>query len=292
MIPWKKTGEWLELLLPHPLESKIDIQTYIRISDSYLNKLIKNGGFSNKGNRVSLKLFPNEPLHDMPDWVHLEVLYEDDFCLVVHKFAGVRVHGDGSKEGTGKADLSDAVAFYYESTGQQCKVRHIHRLDEDTTGPVLYAKYEWAQLILDEDMRDKLIGRSYIAIVQGRMKDNKGTIDAPIGRDRHHSTRRRVSPTGERAVTHYEVVEYLNKATLVRLRLETGKTHQIRVHLSHLGFPIWGDDLYGGRNSGISRQALHGEILSFDHPMTGEQIEVYDLWPSDFQELLSTLQKI
>jgi 23S rRNA pseudouridine1911/1915/1917 synthase len=292
MIPWKKTGEWLELLLPHPLESDIEIQSHIRISDSFLKKLIRNGGISSKGNRVSLKLFPNEPLQDMPNWLHIDVLYEDDFCLVVHKAAGVKVHGDGSRESSSKANLSDGVACYYATTGQQCKVRHIHRLDEDTTGPVLYAKHEWAQLILDEAMREKLIGRDYIAIVQGRMKAGKGTVDAPIGRDRHHSMRRRVSPTGERAITHYEVVEVMDQATLVQLRLETGRTHQIRVHLSHLGFPIWGDGLYGGRSGGISRQALHGEILSFNHPLTEEQIEVYAPWPDDFQKLLGHLQKI
>ncbi|NHN30108.1 RluA family pseudouridine synthase [Paenibacillus agricola] len=293
MVPWKKKGEWLELILPRPLESEVDIGAYIRISDPYLKKLVRSGGFSSKGNRVSLKLFPNELLHDMQEWVPVEVLYEDDFCLVVHKSAGVKVHGDGSgASNAGPSTLSEAVASYYESTGQACKVRHIHRLDEDTTGPLLYAKHEWAHLRLDEAMRDKSIRRDYVAIVQGRITKPKGIMDVPIGKDRHHPARRRVSPTGESAVTHYEVVESFKQATLVRLRLETGRTHQIRVHLSHLGFPIWGDRLYGGQNTGISRQALHGECLSFSHPLTGEPIEVYDPWPLDFQELLATLQKI
>jgi 23S rRNA pseudouridine1911/1915/1917 synthase len=292
MIPWTKKGEWLELVLPYQPESENDIKSYIRMPDPLFKKLIKNGHVKVKGARMSLKLFPNEPIQHMPDWVPIEVLYEDDFCLVVHKPAGMKVHRDDSKQNSEKAALSDAAAFYYESTGQQCKVRHIHRLDEDTTGPVLYAKHEWAHLILDEAMREKSIGRCYAAIVQGHMSEKSGIIDAPIGKDRHHSARRRVSSTGEQAVTHYEVVEYLNQGTLVRLRLETGRTHQIRVHLSHLGFPIWGDTLYGGRNSGISRQALHGENLSFDHPLTGENIHIDAPWPHDFQQLFDTLQKI
>ncbi|MEK3720927.1 RluA family pseudouridine synthase [Paenibacillus sp. FSL H8-0034] len=291
-MSWSKKGEWLELILPKPLEAELEIGNYIRMPVLFLKKLIKSGGVLIKGPRVRLRLFPNEPLQDMPIWAPLDVLYEDDFCMVVHKPAGMRVHGDGSRNGSDQTTLADAVAFYYESTGQQCKVRHIHRLDEDTTGPVLYAKHEWAQLILDEDMRSKSIQRFYAAIVQGQSALLSGTIDEPIGKDRHHSARRRISVTGERAVTHYEVVEQLNQAMLVRLRLETGRTHQIRVHLSHIGLPIWGDSLYGGPTHGINRQALHGESLSFEHPLTGEFIHVSAPWTEDFLRLYTVLQKI
>ncbi|MFE5320164.1 RluA family pseudouridine synthase [Paenibacillus sp. NPDC056579] len=291
MIPWQRKGEWLELRLPQPLESEYEIKRYLRLSDKYIGALIKTGGFSMKSVRVRLRLFPNEPLHYMSNWMPVEVLYEDDFCLVVHKPAGMKVHGEGggpSKEPT----LSDAVAAYYEASGQQCKVRHIHRLDEDTTGPVLYAKYEWPQLVLDEAMREKRIDRRYAAIVQGRLPSKAGTIDAPIGRDRHHASRRRVSPTGERAVTHYEVLEQWRDAALVALRLETGRTHQIRVHLSHLGAPIWGDALYGGKRELIGRQALHGERLLWDHPLTGEKLDIGCPWPADMTSLYEAVKKI
>lgn len=292
MVPWQKKGEWLELRLPQPLPSMEALKSYIPISDAFLRRLMNNGGISDKGGRVRLRLFPNEPVEYMPEWMPLEVLYEDEFCLVVGKPAGMKVHGDGSDKSSGKPVLADAVAAYYESTGQRCKVRHIHRLDEDTTGPVLYAKHEWSQLVLDEAMRDKWIGRSYAAIVQGHPSQLRGTIDAPIGKDRHHSARRRVSPTGEHAVTHYEVAEKLADAALVRLRLDTGRTHQIRVHLSHLGHPICGDALYGGAMDKISRQALHGEMLVFSHPLTGEKLEVRAPWPLDFEQLYTCLKKI
>ncbi|MDF2963729.1 MAG: pseudouridine synthase [Paenibacillus sp.] len=292
MVPWKKKGEWLELLLPQPLDSIHELKNYIRITDSFLSKLLKNGGVSVKGGRIRLHLFPNESVEYMPEWLQVEVLYEDDFCLVVNKPAGLKVHGDGSANSSTEPSLAHAVAAHYDTTGQRCKVRHIHRLDEDTTGPVLYAKHEWAQLALDEAMRQKHIGRSYVALVQGQPAVPRGTIDAPIGKDRHHSARRRVSPTGDHAVTHYEVVERLADASLVRLKLETGRTHQIRVHLSHIGHPILGDTLYGGTKERISRQALHGETLIFDHPLTGEKLEVQSPWPSDFEHLYSVLKKI
>lgn len=291
MVPWQRKGEWLELKLPQPPQSEYDIKSFIRVSDKFIGKLIKTGGLSIKGARVRLRLFPNEPLQYMSKWVPLEVLYEDDFCLVVHKPAGMKVHGDGAG-GNEEATLTEAVASYYEAGGQQCKVRHIHRLDEDTTGPVLFAKNEWSQLVLDEAMREKRIERCYAAIVHGRPACKSGTVDAPIGRDRHHSARRRVSPTGERAVTHYEVVEQWAAGALVRLRLETGRTHQIRVHMSHLGTPIWGDALYGGKRELIGRQALHGEKLLLDHPLTGGRLTIDCPWPADMTGLYTALQKI
>ncbi|MCR8629606.1 RluA family pseudouridine synthase [Paenibacillus radicis (ex Xue et al. 2023)] len=292
MVPWQKKGEWLELRLPQPLASIEELKNYMSISDGFLRKLQQKSGISIKGQRIRLHIFPNESVEYMSEWIPLEVLYEDDFCLLVNKPAGLKVHGDGSDPGIRNPVLADAVASHYESTGQRCKVRHIHRLDEDTTGPVLYAKHEWSQLVLDEAMRQKQIGRSYVAIVQGRLAVSRGTIEAPIGKDRHHAARRRVSATGEYAVTHYEVIEQLADAALVRLQLDTGRTHQIRVHMSHLGHPIYGDTLYGGTSGIISRQALHGEKLVFGHPFTGEKLEVAAPWPSDFEQLYSILKKI
>ncbi|MCS7458738.1 RluA family pseudouridine synthase [Paenibacillus doosanensis] len=293
IFPWQRKGEWLELRLPQVPESEYELKRYLPMSDKFLGNLIRSGGVSVKGTRARLRLFPDESLELMPVWVPIEVLYEDDFLLVVHKPAGMKVHGDGgaSKERE-ETTLADAVASHYASTGQPCKVRHIHRLDEDTTGPVLYAKTEWSQLALDEAMREKRIERRYAAIVQGRWKERRGVVDAPIGRDRHHAGRRRVSATGERAVTHYEVAEQWRRGALVRLRLETGRTHQIRVHLSHLGHPIWGDALYGGPEEFIGRQALHGETLLLSHPFTGEPLHIEAPWPADMQVLYNTLKKI
>ena len=291
-LNWQKKGEWLELKLPRPIENEDEIKSFIRMPDKFWARCKQAGSVSAAGTRVRIKLFPNETERQAARWAPVEVLYEDDFCLVVSKPAGMKLHADGSRASESTVTLAEAVASYMETTGQNGRPRHIHRLDEDTTGPVLFAKHEWAQLILDEAMREKQIGRAYCAVVQGRLRQTKGTIDAPIGKDRHHAARRRVSPGGDRAVTHYEVAEQWKEAALVRLTLDTGRTHQIRVHMSYLGHPIWGDTLYGGRKDGINRQALHGEKLIFGHPLTGERTEVEAPWPQDLKSLCSDLQKI
>ncbi|MBP1156600.1 MULTISPECIES: RluA family pseudouridine synthase [unclassified Paenibacillus] len=292
MSVWRRKGEWLEWTAEQDVHSIEDIRhaLAVTVGDRFLQKLFRSSNIQWKGRRVMLRLFPEETLQYVPEWTEVEVLYEDDFSLVANKPAGMKVHPTRDGE-TGT--LLHALGSYLESTGQRCRPRHIHRLDEDTTGPVLLAKNEWAQSRLDEAMRDKRVERIYVALVQGHPPESRGRIDAPIGRDRHHATRRRVSRTGDPAVTHYEVLERLDSASLVRLRLETGRTHQIRVHMSHLGHPLLGDSLYGGRTAGMgmARQALHGEQLVFSEPFTGERMEVRATWPDDFAVLYEQLKK-
>jgi 23S rRNA pseudouridine1911/1915/1917 synthase len=248
----------------------------------------RKGEYVELKDRTRLHLFPVEQIDFVANYMEpLDILFEDDFCLVVHKRAGLKVHPIQDK--TSETDtLANLVAAHYESSGQAIAVRHIHRLDADTTGLVLYAKCPFALQKLDEAMRDKKIGRTYVALVHGILKKKKGTIDAPIGKDRHHKSRRRVSATGQSAITHYEVIETYpgeESYSLVRLTLETGRTHQIRVHMSHLGYPLLGDTLYGGKSfdGKVLRQMLHGETLSFTHPFTNEQLTIVDPLPEDFQ---------
>ncbi|SCW46335.1 23S rRNA pseudouridine1911/1915/1917 synthase [Paenibacillus tianmuensis] len=290
MTAWRRKGQWLEWTASAEPSTLEEVKAFLpdAIDERTVKKLWSASGVEIQGRRILLRLFPEEPLQYMPEWTGIEVLFEDDFCLVADKPAGMKVHPTGESEG---GTLLHAVGWHLESMGQSCRPRHIHRLDEDTTGPVLMAKCPWAQVRLDEAMREKKVERTYVALVHGRLSPNRGRVDAPIGRDRHHATRRRVSPGGERAVTHYEVVESYRSATLVRLRLETGRTHQIRVHLSHLGHPLIGDTLYGGRREGMERQALHGERLMFPHPWSGESIEVQSPWPPDFTALNERLKK-
>ncbi|WNQ14184.1 RluA family pseudouridine synthase [Paenibacillus aurantius] len=285
-----RKGEWLEfhLELREGQSSEGAVKEALSGTDKFWRALAAGGGIQYKGGRVRLHLFPSEKGGYEPEWMDLSILYEDDFCLVADKPAGVPVHP--SRPGQG-GTLANGIASYYEMSGQACRVRHIHRLDEETTGPVLYAKNEWAQIRLDAAMREKRIERIYSALVEGRLPKRKGTVDAPIGKDRHHASRRRVSPTGVPAVTHYEVVESFDAHTWVRLRLETGRTHQIRVHLAHLGHPLIGDALYGGRPvAGMKRQALHGEKLRWIDPLTGEEREADAPFPSDFAETLEWLR--
>ena len=251
-------------------------------------KLIATGGVFRQGKQLRLRLFPEERAEFEAEWMELNILYEDDFTLVVNKPPGLEVHP--SERGQ-RNTLAHKVASYYEMTDQRCRIRHIHRLDKDTTGPVLYAKNELAHYVFDAAMREKRIERMYIALAEGVIEQDSGVIDAPIGQDRHHPTRRRVSHTGEPAVTRYEVVERFADHTLVRLRLETGRTHQIRVHLSHIGHPIAGDGLYGGHRPLMQRQALHGEFLIWPHPWTGEAMKVKAPLPDDFAAALRALRE-
>jgi 23S rRNA pseudouridine1911/1915/1917 synthase len=285
----RRKGEWLELKLPDRIANAPlgPILNQLHIPTKLAAKLLHTGGAVRQGPNLRLRLFPPEAPEFPSDWMDLNILYEDDFSLVVNKPAGIEVHP--SVQGQ-RGTLAHAVAAYYEATGQQCRIRHIHRLDKETTGPVLYAKNELAHYVFDKAMREKEIERIYIALAEGVFENRTGVIDLPIGQDRHHSTRRRVSETGERAVTRYEVVETFGSHTLVRLRLETGRTHQIRVHLSAIGHPLAGDGMYGGKRKYISRQALHGEKLIWKHPWTGERMEAKAPMPDDLAHALRELR--
>lgn len=294
---WKRRGDWLEAMPGRAVTGAADKEAAI---DRWLletagmpvklhTRLRREGGIQWRGDRLRLALWPEREAGIEPVWQEAQVLYEDDFCLVVHKPAGMAVHPDGSGSDT---TLDHLVAGHYAASGGGIAVRHIHRLDKDTTGPVLYAKNEYAQLVLDEDMRSKDISRRYAAIAEGAVPAELTVIDEPIGRDRHHASRRRVSPGGQPAVTRITGREVLRGATALQVELETGRTHQIRVHLSHAGHPLIGDELYGGPRWGLAergRQALHGEALAFRHPWTRELTVVADPWPEDMLRLRESL---
>ena len=287
--PGRRKGEWMEIRLPEPLAGA-PLQKVMRhtpLAPRLVSKLMQTGGLALQGSALRLRLFPREERDFPADWMEMNVLYEDDFTLVVHKPAGIEVHP--SEKGQ-RRTLAHAVSAYYEMTNQDLRIRHIHRIDKETTGPVLYAKHDFAHYQYDKDMREKKIERVYLALAEGVLEKDKGTIDLPIGQDRHHSTRRRVSETGDPAVTHYEVAERFADHTLVRLRLETGRTHQIRVHLAAIGHPLAGDGMYGGKRGLIDRQALHGERLIWHHPWTGERLSVRAPLPDDLQEALARLR--
>ncbi len=210
------------------------------------------------------------------------VAYEDDALLVVDKPAGLVVHpAAGHREGT----LSQALAargVLAERGGL------VHRLDRDTSGLLLVAKDEPTLRTLQEELRARRVEREYLALVEGRPPARTGTIDAPIGRDRRDRTRHSTETDSPReAVTHFAVERALPATTLLRVRLETGRTHQIRVHLKAIGHPVVGDREYGGRLTlGLERQFLHAVRLAFDHPVDGERAEVESALPEELARAL------
>ncbi|MCP3741686.1 RluA family pseudouridine synthase [Rossellomorea sp. BNER] len=200
----------------------------------------------------------------------IEVLYEDSHLLVVNKPANMNTHPNSPGE---SSTLANGVAFHLQANGEKCNAQHIHRLDQDTTGAVIFAKHALSKAILDRLLAERKVKRTYLALVHGIVKKNNGVIDKSIGRDRHHNTRRRISPSGQSAITHFRVIstDLKRKLTLVELHLDTGRTHQIRVHMSAIGHPLAGDTLYGGKSI-FKRQALHARRIAFPHPLTEEEI--------------------
>jgi 23S rRNA pseudouridine1911/1915/1917 synthase len=289
----KRQGEWLLIRLQSEMANEpIDVDTYLTdklgIPAQYVTRMRNHNEIERTGQRLRLRFFPIQELGFIPDWsLPIDVLFEDDYCLVVNKSAGIPVHPTVSKGG---GSLANLVAAYYQASGQDCAVRHIHRIDAWTSGPVLYAKQPYAQYRLDQDMSDRRVKRVYLAVVEGLPSKLKGTVHAAIGKDRHVNGKRRVSTTGDVATTHYEVIETYPGASLIRLTLETGRTHQIRVHMSYMGHPLLGDELYGGSCNLIQHQALHGESLGFTHPFTREDISVQAQLPDAMVRLIELLR--
>ncbi|MDF2000983.1 RluA family pseudouridine synthase [Peribacillus frigoritolerans] len=227
----------------------------------------------NEGDTISIPLLDhaeNETVQAAD--LGISILYEDDVLLIANKPAGMDTHPSQPGEAH---SLLNGVAHHLQSTGQTCMIKHIHRLDQDTTGAVLFAKNRLIGSMLDRMLEEREIKRTYLALVEGNIKKDEGEIKEKIGRDRHHATRRRVSPTGQTAVTHYRVLNRDSKKnlTLVSCTLESGRTHQIRVHFSHLNHPLAGDTLYGGKKT-FPRQALHARKIEFIHPISEEKMIV------------------
>ena len=170
--------------------------------------------------------------------------------------------------------MNHVMTYVRENGGEYAE--HVHRLDKGTSGLLLVAKHPIAKTIFDRMLEEKKIIRTYEAKVAKLIKQEAGTIDAPIGKDRHHATRKRVSPNGQQAITHFNRVRTEGDRSIVHLTLDTGRTHQIRVHLSHIGHPIIGDTLYGGPHTKSGEYELHAFRLEFTHPFTGEKIIVED----------------
>lgn len=206
------------------------------------------------------------------DECELTIQYEDEHCLIVSKPKGMATHPND--EWDVDTCMNHVIAHIQENGGHYAE--HVHRLDLGTKGLLLVAKHQIAKSIFDRMIEEKSIVRTYEAEVQGNIRQDSGTINEAIGKDRHHATRRVVSPTGQQAITHFEVVKRFKGTCLVHLVLETGRTHQIRVHMAHIGHPIVGDTMYDARQTASGDYELHAIQLEFDHPFLNKRIVVKD----------------
>jgi len=243
------------------------------------------------GVRVQVLPLDEQPLDLIPEAIPLDIVYEDEDVAIINKPIGMVVHpGFGHERGT----LVHALLYHMKdlsSINGVIRPGIVHRIDKDTSGLIMVAKNDTAHIALSEQLRDKSLYREYIALVHGRILEARFTVDMPIGRHPKERTQMSVEPEGKEAVTHIEVIERFKAYTLVRARLETGRTHQIRVHLQAVGFPIVGDPLYTTRTNPfqLTGQFLHAYKLGFIHPRTQESMTFTVELPTVFQTVVDTL---
>ncbi len=237
------------------------------------------------GDRLQI-LFDDEPTEVKPQNLDLDVLYEDDCLLVLNKYPGLAVYPTATYP---KNTLANGVAYLWQLRGIKRKVRLLHRLDRETSGVIMVIKDPYSYQIMVRQLRTNQLQRYYLAIVKGIMPSREGIINEPIGRttsSEGHALKREVSKEGKPAKTHYQVVKEYKDFSLVQLRLLTGRTHQIRVHLSWLGCPIVGDEMYFQSNKLIHRQALHAWCIRFKHPKTERILTIRAPLPRDMVAIL------
>lgn len=216
--------------------------------------------------------------------IPLNIIYEDDYLLVLNKPANIAIHPSILHFYN---SLSNGVKFYFDKLGLKKKIRIVNRLDRNTSGIVIFAKNEYIQECLIKQMKTNEFKKEYLAIAKGILESKSGTLNFPIARKEGSIIERTVTSDGDSAITHYDVVKEFNNLSLVHIVLGTGRTHQIRVHFSHIGHPILGDTLYGSPSELINRQALHSYKLTFIHPVTKKVVSLEAPLPNDINNIIN-----
>jgi len=302
VIPHRMSGQRLDSaiseMLPHHSRSKIT--SMIKSGDALISEeVFKPKDKSNGNETVTLKLRHKEKTNWIPQKISLDVIYEDSDIIIINKPFGLVTHpGAGNWTGT----LANALLEYEPELSRLDRAGLVHRLDKNTSGLMVVAKNNKSQKFLVEQLQSHLIEREYSAIVYGNMISG-GTVNEPIGRDPKDRIKQAVVNNGKYATTHYRVVDRYSNHTHVKAILETGRTHQIRVHLSHIGYPLIGDPIYGGKVrfpkkasqeikhalQDFKRQALHSKKITLTHPDTGKLMSWKIELPEDMKKLLEVL---
>ncbi len=311
-VPAGKTKERIDKYLTHHLQNATRSKIHQGIVAGLVlvnGKKVKPSYLVVPGDEIHLTIPKPPPPVAQPENIPLEIVYEDEHLLVVNKPAGMVVHpAYANYSGT----LVNALLYYSQSLsdgGSAERPGIVHRIDKETSGLLVVAKDDTTHAGLAKQFAKKTVEREYWAVVWGTFKKKTGTIDAELGRSKSDRKKVAVVAGGKRAVTEYEVIEEFEPLTLLRLKLKTGRTHQIRVHLSHIHHPVFGDPTYGGRNAVwagsqgtrrahmqnlleiMKRQALHAKTLGFMHPSTGKSLSFDSNLPEDFRKLLEMLKR-
>ena len=301
--------ETIEIKVTSEMAGKrLDVVLSEQCSDltrSYINKLCKEeraalNGKTSKGNKkckegdvITLQVPEPTELEILPEEMNLDIVYEDNDLLVVNKPSGMVVHpAPGHSHNT----LVNALLFHCKmlsDIGGQARSGIVHRIDKDTSGLLVVSKNNFTHKVLSEQLRNKTTKRKYIAIVIGNINHNLGKITAPIGRDPNNRQKMAVVEGGKEAVTHFKVLDRYRDATLIELELETGRTHQIRVHMAYIGHPVLNDPLYGiKKQTSDFGQYLHAKTLGFIHPRTNQLMEFNSDIPQEFYDKIEELKSI
>ena len=278
-----------EVLLDKLNFSVRSISKMIREESVFVNGVYKKPSSKvNKGDLIEVKIDEDMANFEAQN-LNLDILYDDFDIIMVNKPPFMVVHPTKSHFDN---TIANGVTYYIKEKDEKVKIRFVNRLDMNTSGLVIVAKNAYAHHTLSLDMSNDDVEKKYITVVKGIVKDDEGTINEPIYRPTEDSIKRVVDERGQASVTHYKVLERLDDATVLEVKLETGRTHQIRVHMSHIGHGIIGDELYGYEDENlINRQALHAYSLVFNQPRTKERLEFKADLPNDIKHLIEKLRK-
>lgn len=244
----------------------------------YVTEKVSNGDFL----RVDMN-FEETSENIVPTKMDLDIIYEDEYFLIINKPANIPVHPSCNHY---ENSLSNGIKYYFDSINLKRKIRPINRLDKDTSGLVIFAKNEYIQESFVRQMKSNTFKKEYIALLESNLSQTSGTINAPIARKSGSIMEREISSTGETAISHFELIKNFENYSMVKYTLETGRTHQLRIHSKYIGHPILGDTLYGSKSDLIDRQALHAYKISFIHPISKKDMQIEIDLPKDIKSLI------
>ena len=274
--------------------SRVTIQRLISEGKILVNgKKIKASYKVQEGDKIQVEEEKPVEVSIKAQNIPLEIIYEDNDIIVVNKPKGMVVHpANGNPDGTLVNAIMSICKDSLSGIGGEIRPGIVHRLDKDTSGIIIVAKNDKAHINLSEQIKEHKVKKTYIALVRGIVKENEATINMPIGRSEKDRKKMAVTKKGKEAITHFKVLQRYDNYTLLQVNIETGRTHQIRVHLSQIGYPIVGDEIYSnGKNEwSVRGQCLHAQSLEFIHPVTGTQMHLEAKMPEYFEEILKSLK--
>ena len=274
--------------------SRVMIQKLIDNGNITVNeKMIKSSYKINVGDVIKVVVEEPKETTIKPENLPLNVVYEDNDIIVVNKEKGMVVHpGNGNLDGTLVNAVLERCKGSLSGIGGEIRPGIVHRLDKDTSGLIIVAKNDKAHIKLSEDLKNHNVKKTYLALVRGIVKENEATIDMPIGRSDNVRTKMAVKKNGKNAITHFKVLKRYEGYTLLEVKIETGRTHQIRVHLAEIGYPVVGDMVYSnGKNPfNVEGQMLHAWKLEFNHPITNKKMELEAELPKYFKDVLELIR--